>query len=176
MLVLQPEPQVCGEVWLRNFCLWFQNLQSLMCGGVYWEMLQLLICRVVIGLYNCLFSRKSLPSQPSGFSAHCFLVFPAFITRRTFLNHQSFIIPLSQELGGVVVPFFLQLTSYTTDYPALHSQAIFSYRVLFRCITFLWSKIKGKNKHTLQTFFQILPAGVTAMTGRKGEVFFFSSL
>lgn len=82
MLVLQPEPWGCGEAGFRNFCLWFQNLQSLMCAGIYWEMLLMLIYRVVIVSYNCLFSRKYLPSQPSGFSTCCFPVFPAFYYKK----------------------------------------------------------------------------------------------
>lgn len=155
MSVLQPEPWVCGEVGLRNFCLWFQNWQSLMCGGVYWEILQLVMCRKVIVFYNCLFSRKYFPFRQD-FQHAASLSFLLFIIRRIFLSHQSFIIPMSKELGRVLFPFFLQLTSYdTTDYPELHSQATFSYCVLFRCITFLWSKITEKNKHSSRFYQQV---------------------
>lgn len=139
-----------------------------MCGGVYWEMLQLFMCRVVIVFYNCLFSRKYLPFQLSGFSAHCFLVFPAFYYKKDLskssVTYHSIVTGTCRSSCSFFPPI------YFIWYHWLSSTAFPSHifnPVLFRCITFLWSKITEKNKHRLQTFFQLLPAGVTAMTVRK---------
>lgn len=88
------------------------------------------------------------------------LSFLLFITRRTSLSHQSPIIPLSQELVGVVVPFSLQFISYdTTDYPALHSQAIFSIQSSLGASLFFDQKLQKRTstdyKHSSSSYQQV---------------------
>lgn len=150
MLVLQPDPWECGEVGLRNFCLWFQNPQSLMCG----EMLQLLMFRVIIAFYNCLISRKYLPSQPSGFSARCFLVFPAFyykkdLSKSSVIYHSTRTWKSSFSFFPPIYFIWYHWLSSTT-FPSTIFKAVF-----FSCITFPWSKITEKNKHSSSSYQQV---------------------